>query len=394
MKVCFICFEFREENIRRQPWRYIYEISKGLAHNGVEIVVITDAPRKMIGDVKIRNIEKLTSPFRVRKELIEAIREENPDIVITLLGMTNFLSLSRLKNRLNKPIVGILTSPIYSFRDVLKVGASELIRHRNYLAIHILGALIPRFMMRMSAMQYDCIVTLSEENRRKLERIRVKSKLLTIRPGIDDHFLKLPNREKVEKIRQEINPKSLPMIMYFTSPLTLRGTDTLVKAFIKVRKIMPSKLVILSRLDHKELIKEEAILRKIAIKGGISDSIEIVSKILTPDDMTAFLSVTDIVSLPFKLVISDAPISILEAMALGKPVISTKVGSIPELLEGRGLVVEPNNHKELYDAIIKLLKDKELCSKLGKEGRKYMESYPRWNEVMARFFELIKELAS
>lgn len=55
------------------------------------------------------------------------------------------------------------------------------------------------------------------------------------------------------------------------------------------------------------------------------------------------------------------PMSILEAMALGIPVISTNVGSIPELVENdvNGKIILPGEVKELSDALIELIKDKE-----------------------------------
>lgn len=393
MKVCFICFDFRKENIRRQPWRYIYELSQGLAQKGVEVVLITDVSETGLKDLKIgiRNVKRFTSRFRVSKELVGAINNEEPDIIITLIGVTSFLKFRGLKKRVNKPIIGVLTSPIYSFGEILKVGIHEFVRHFNYLMIHIVGALIPRFIIRQGAKDYDIIVTLSEDNKKRLEKIGIKTKIVTIKPGIDDHFLEPINEKTVRQIREKLNPENVPLIMYFTSPLTLRGTDTLVKAFGKVRRNIPSKLVFLSRLDHPELIKEEKKLKEIAMKLGIFDSVLSISKMLTPEEVKAYISAADVVVLPFKVVISDVPISILEAMALGKPVISTRVGSIPEILDGKGIIVEPNNPQQLSDALASLLRDPGLRVKLGEEGKKYMERYPRWSEVVDQFFELIKE---
>jgi glycosyltransferase involved in cell wall biosynthesis len=65
------------------------------------------------------------------------------------------------------------------------------------------------------------------------------------------------------------------------------------------------------------------------------------------------------------------PVSILEAMGAGLPVVATRVGAIPELIEpGRtGILVEPGNAAALSNAIMKLLDDPQLARRLGDAAR-------------------------
>ena len=63
------------------------------------------------------------------------------------------------------------------------------------------------------------------------------------------------------------------------------------------------------------------------------------------------------------------PNVILEAMSLGKPIISTDVGAIREMLEEEsGIIVSPKNIEELREAIELLLQDEDLCYKIGKNA--------------------------
>lgn len=72
------------------------------------------------------------------------------------------------------------------------------------------------------------------------------------------------------------------------------------------------------------------------------------------------------------------PVALMEAMAYKIPVISTNTGGIAELLDdGAGIIVEDKNSDALAEAIIKLIKDKELQKKLKEKGYKkvYSEFY-------------------
>jgi len=66
----------------------------------------------------------------------------------------------------------------------------------------------------------------------------------------------------------------------------------------------------------------------------------------------------------------------LEAMALGKPVIGTRGGAVPETVhDGKtGLLVEPDNSQELAQAILRLAKDAQLRKTMGEEALKSVET--------------------
>jgi glycosyltransferase involved in cell wall biosynthesis len=229
---------------------------------------------------------------------------------------------------------------------------------------------------------FEKIIFLSNDTRKKMiERgLPLKSSIL-IPVGMDKDFLKLPDPVTVEAIEEKINPDNVPLIMYFTSPLTLRGTDILMEAFAQVRKENPCRLIFLSRRDNEELRKEEELLLEIAEREDVLDSVEFISRNLSPQEVKEYLCTSDMVCLPFKLVISDVPISILEAMALGKPVLSTEIASIPELLNGNGIMIPVNDKNRLKEKIMELLSSKELSKVLSEKGRSYMEDYHSWTDT-------------
>lgn len=386
MKIAIICSDFQKSNIMKQPWRYVYEIANYL-NKKHEVFIITDSGNENINEIKIISVKRLFIPLKGETdELLNILEYENPKKCIMLLGLTSFL---RREFRIEKPVIGIFTSPLYSWGELVRnIGIKGSLKYRKYTIIHYLNALIPDLFVKKWANEFESIVFLSNDTKEKLiKKGMPPEKVIMIPVGIDEHFLDLPDIKKVRYIQNQVNPDMVPIIMYFTSPLTLRGTDTLIRAFVKVKTKMNCKLIFLSRIDHKELSEEEEILKEIAREENVLDSIEIISEYTSPEKIKEYLSIADVICLPFKIVISDIPISILEAIAY-KPVISTGVACIPEILDGNGLIVHPNDPEELAYSIKNLLDNKSRIIKLGNKSREYIEKYPTWDHIGSKFIEI------
>jgi glycosyltransferase involved in cell wall biosynthesis len=87
--------------------------------------------------------------------------------------------------------------------------------------------------------------------------------------------------------------------------------------------------------------------------------------------------------------IDNFPGSILEAFACGIPVVSTRVGGIPYMIEDgvTGLLVEPNDHEGIAAAVLKLLGDSSLVKSLSLKGRKMAKDHC-WEKVRKVLFDL------
>jgi glycosyltransferase involved in cell wall biosynthesis len=61
-------------------------------------------------------------------------------------------------------------------------------------------------------------------------------------------------------------------------------------------------------------------------------------------------------------------------MAMEKPVVGTRVGGIPDLIEQdlNGYLVSPGSERELASAVLKILNDKGLAARMGQAGRRKM----------------------
>ncbi|WP_066219197.1 glycosyltransferase family 4 protein [Formosa haliotis] len=87
----------------------------------------------------------------------------------------------------------------------------------------------------------------------------------------------------------------------------------------------------------------------------------------------------------------NMPVSVIEAMALGLPVISTNVGGMPFLIdhEQDGLLVPPNDADAFVEAINRLKDQPELVVKLTKQARAKVETYD-WEVVKAKWISVLE----
>jgi glycosyltransferase involved in cell wall biosynthesis len=90
--------------------------------------------------------------------------------------------------------------------------------------------------------------------------------------------------------------------------------------------------------------------------------------------------ITDVINCLDVFVISShhegIPMALLEAMALGKPVVATAVGGVPEVIEHgiSGLLVQPGDHGGLANACLQILEKPAVAESLGRAARHRVES--------------------
>jgi glycosyltransferase involved in cell wall biosynthesis len=105
-----------------------------------------------------------------------------------------------------------------------------------------------------------------------------------------------------------------------------------------------------------------------------------------------------VVALP-SLWYENAPKSVLEALARRKPVVTTRIGGLPEMVEHEenGLLVEPGNRSSLADALRRVLAmDEGSLAAMGAKGREYATTHftrdRYYREMTAVYAEIVPGL--
>lgn len=402
MKVCIICKNINKDNINRLPKRIIYEISKGLLSYGNDVVIISTINgggicEEILNGIKIRRLKKLSNLYsNVSSELIDEIKYHSPDIILWLLGTTTFLR--PIHNMcVGVPNIGIFTSPLYNIKDIVNAGLWEMYRSIRYLWTHILGLMTPKMLIKngLNGNVFNKVVVVSHDVKKNLIHIGVKEQnIRIIRIGISNEDFYIESSPSMNDIKHSFISNEDFLITYFGSPLTLRGIDTLIKAFSIVNKKHPkTKLLLLTRIDHPHENAYVSMLRKMCNRLLINNSVYFYDKFLHRNILKSIIASSKLIILPFKIVISDTPLVILETLALGKLLITTPVDGITELIyPDRGILVAPNNPHELATSMENVYLNFNAYVPLMRNARIFMnELYPKWSDVYCDYNQLIQD---
>ncbi len=223
------------------------------------------------------------------------------------------------------------------------------------------------FLERFSAKLKDKIICVSEFDRQVAlkHRITPDKNLAAIHNGLDADKTEFLSREEALKELTANSKFSVPdseiIIGTVANFYPTKGLDYLIKTtqLLITRYSLSVTLIIIGdgqlRPELEKSIVEKDLTSKILLAGKKNRA----SQYLKAFDVYACSSVKE-----------GLPYSIMEAMAAERPVVTTDVGGIPEIIqdEQNGLLTEPANPRELADKLARLIKDRDLAKKLGAAG--------------------------
>ena len=234
------------------------------------------------------------------------------------------------------------------------------------------------------------IIFQNSDDFNKLSFLLDKYKALIIKgTGVDINYFSLNNTdlERVKIIKNDMGLNNKLIITFIARLYMSKGIKELIEAANTLNKKF--KDIIFLIIGWIDKGNPDAISEKF-IEESKSSFIKFIGK---RQDIREILYVTDIYTLPSYR--EGLPRTILEAMSMEKPVITTKVPGCREtVIDGiNGLLVSAKDSKSLAGAIEKLISDKELREKMGKAGReKVIKEFS--NEIITgKILKLYEELS-
>jgi len=173
-------------------------------------------------------------------------------------------------------------------------------------------------------------------------------------------------------------------LVFFGRFEATKGVDVLVEALGVLGAQAPRTLIIGRG-------SEEQRLRRTIDDLGLSDRVRLMPW-MTHEELGDVLTGARLVVLPSRE--ENCSLAVLSAMAVGAPVISTRVGGTPELIhdEETGLLVEPDRPDLLAQSIARLLYDPDLAWRLGRAARQHVREELTWDATAETFEHLYRTL--
>ena len=233
------------------------------------------------------------------------------------------------------------------------------------------GALKSRiyeFLDSLALRRMHCIVAVSKavENDLASRGLR-KDRIEIIYNGIIFNQEHNNSQADVSQLRAEYNISNCTFVIGTLGRLVnVKGHNYLIQAMPFILKEIPNCVLLIAGTGSlktylENLIKDLDLVNNVKLIGYVKD-------------LNKFFSIIDLFVLPS--LSEGLPISLIEAMAFGKPIVASMAGGIPEVIvnEDTGILIPPANVNKLEKTIINLSKDKDKMQRLSANSRKFVKT--------------------
>jgi len=298
-------------------------------------------------------------------------------------------SFGLLKNSVKYPAdlvhahVTVPMGDIAGLRYAKKKNIPLVVTHHGDLQVNIGGFarrmsvyFYNKFLLDKILSQADVIISPSEyyiEESRFLGKYRDKIVVIPNGINIENFDIQYSKEECRGKLGLSINSR---IILFVGTLSPHKGPDVLLKVMPKILKDVPdAKLVFVGsggmRSELEELSKKLGVEKHVKFAGFVEESLK-----------PLYYRAADIFCLHSTMSTEVFPIVFLEASASGLPMVVSDLNTFKCIIdEGyNGLFTKRRDEKNLADAIVYLLENKDIREKMGKNARKKVEGYS-WERI-------------
>ncbi|MGA1791489.1 MAG: glycosyltransferase family 4 protein [bacterium] len=320
------------------------------------------------------------------------------DPVNVTLALKSMVALcSRLlKERLDLAYLLISQNNLAFFRDGLYILLIKAISKKTRVLIHLHGSNFKRFyknthwfmkrFIDFTLKRVDAAIVLGD----------------SLKPILTDWIKEVhvvPNgtdiRFSLDKKRKGHNENEI--VLFLSNLAKSKGVADVVKSAVYVTREYPQviyKMAGMWKDDSSFNVRGDALQKEVTEiiqSNGIENSVQFLG-VVSGKAKEELLLNADIFVLPSYC--EGQPKSIIEAMAAGCPVISTRTGAIPETVMDNktGFLIDPGNPEMLTDRIIRLIEDKNLCHRMGMAARIRYQALYTQEHFIANMMGVFKDV--
>ncbi len=349
--------------------RYLFEVTTRFDTEKWSAIVLTTGVGKELTVEKVGEVALYRLPISFT-------------VSNTPFSFSWFLQVKKLLKELNPDLINV-HMPVPGLGDVvtlLKKRSTPLVvtYHTNsmkkgYFLLDLIVGLYESIPLRFLLWRAHHIVCVSDSVREDFLS-RYKHKSSTITPGVDTVRF-IPDATK----RKEGN---ILFVAGLGAKDEHKGLDILFNAFVLVKKKVPeAQLTIVGDGDKREWYERRT--RELGIDDAVRFTGYLDGAALVEEFQKASLFALPTKNESFGMVIA-------EAMATGLPVVSTRVGGVPLLVDHgtTGLLTEPGRVKVFASALIDLLQDKKKREGYGVKGMEKVSTLYSWEDRVHSYNDL------
>lgn len=350
---------------------YVSNLAGELASRGHRVTLVTAVDYELAGSTEPPanlQVEPLTAP--ASRAAGAAGSGFLSSWARKIAAIRDAFAVVRLARRLDPDVIHLhSTNPI----ALLYLGLFRLLRRPIVYTAHVVT---PHEPMRFEKPIYGSIHKLSHliiahsesDRRRLLEEFSLAPWRVAVIPhGEYGFFERHRQRPGTETAREALGVEPQEEVaLFFGYIREYKGLDLLLAAWPTVAAARPEARLLIAG-DPVQLSHDRR--RELAAWATRLGAVHRFSYIPF-SEVTQFFSAADVLVMPYRR-ISQSGVLFL-ALALGVPVVATRVGALPELLDDgeSALLVSPESTSELADALIRALGDAELRAHLARGGRR------------------------
>lgn len=385
MTICLAVSDYWPEKLTMLP-KITYELATRMCKYD-DVTILSNEDNIHRKEFLISDNINVKYVKNIKKELIH-IRYDTTHFFGSLLGLYDLISSCKF------PIIHNLYTSKVNVDDLKYVRIGDFIKERrSWKCIDpisggpILGNFIPDYFIR-SHMRDSIIITQGKRYEKLYSEMIGNDSVYRIPHGINmNQFSSISDEDAVRcKIDLGFSEED-KIILYFGHSYLTRGLDDIIYSMKYVQKINKNFKLLMVLNDMPDSSSLNYII-KLAYDNLDSRSYKIIVKYVDRPEL--YYKLSDCVVLPyrFSLEIPEYPFVLLEAMASGKAVITSPIGSLPELIRDNynGILTNPNP-KTLPNEILRVVNDDYLNKRLGDNAKKSVREFD-WELVTKKILDL------
>lgn len=313
--------------------------------------------------------------------LMELAQRLRPDILHAHSPVLNAIPALRVGRRLGIPVV-------YEVRAFWEDAAVDHGTHAEWGLRYRMTRALETYALKRA----DHVTTICEGLRRDIVARGIPADGVTVIPNAVDIDKFPPAGAPDPALKASLGLDGCTVLGFIGSFYAYEGLDLLLESLPLVLREMPEARVLLVGGGP-----QESALKAQAQQLGIADKVRFTGRV-PHADVNRYYNLVEILAYPrhsMRLTELVTPLKPLEAMAQARLMVASDVGGHRELIEhGRtGMLFQAGSAPALAQAMVRLMRDRELWPRLRAEGRRFVETERNWAVSVARYRPVFERLS-